>query len=108
MEFDPKTLYEKLVTLGVAWATANQGAEMLEESKHSVLSHLALECLESSQAAKEAFARRHPDYIDHLRKMVVARKDANIAKVKYESAKTYVDLMRTREASLRAASREAT
>jgi|SRR6185369_5679495 len=105
---NPQDIHEKLVTLGEAWAEAQAAAELLEENKKPLLSQLSVECNESSAAAKEAFALRHPDYKKHLDIMVKSRKAANKARVRYDSAKVWVDLLRTLNANERAANRSAT
>jgi len=104
---NPHDIHEKLVTLGEAWAEAQAAAELLEENKKPLLSQLSTESNESSSSAKEMFALRHPDYKSHLEIMVRARKGANKAKVRYDSAKVWVDLLRTQNANERAANRSA-
>jgi len=105
--FEPDKIYEKLSTLGTAWAELNFAAEMLEESKKTLISQLATDSNETSASAKESFALRHDSYIEHIRKMVVARKHANSAKVKYDSARMWAELKRTEAATERAANRSA-
>ena len=108
----PKTwsdsVYEKLMAAGEAWADANAAADILEETKNTVLAQLAADSNESSVAAKENYARAHPDFDRHLRAMVNARKAANRAKVVYDSAKVWVECKRTESANERAANRVAT
>ncbi len=103
----PSDIYQKLITAGTEWAEANAAADLFEETKKVVLSKLADET-DGSMAAREAHAFRHPDYLKHVKSMVEARKIANIAKVRYASIQTFVDLMRTKEASERAANKHAT
>ena len=98
---NPHDIYERLVTAGEDWADQQAAAELLEETKKSLLSNLATE-IDGSQAAKEAFALRHPDYEKHIKTMVNARKAANKAKVRYDSAKIWSELLRTQNANERA------
>jgi len=104
---DPNEIHEKLVTLGEEWADAQAAAELLEETKKPLLSQLSTECNEQSAAAKEAFALRHPDYRKHIEIQVKARKAANKAKVRFDGAKVWVDLLRTQNANERATNRSA-
>lgn len=104
---DTNDIHEKLVTLGEAWAESQAAAELLEENKKPLLSQLSTECNAESATAKEAYALRHEDYKKHLDIMVKARKAANKAKVRYDSAKVWVDLLRTQNANERAANRSA-
>lgn len=103
----PDTIYEKLVTLGDAWADSYAAAELLEETKKSVLAEIMTECNEKSTSAKETYALHSDRYIDHLEKMVSAKRSANRAKVKYDSAKVWAELKRTEAANLRATMKEA-
>lgn len=106
--FKPDSIYEKLVEAGTEWSKANARADGLEECKKVVLSELMDKSDEKSTAAKEAFAYRHPDYRKHLDDMVMARKEANIAKVEYAARQAWCDMMRTQAANERAANRSAT
>lgn len=103
---NPLEIHEKLVTLGSAWAEANYAADLLEETKKTELARL-MNKLEGSQAARETEAMANPLYREHIAKMTETRKTANIAKVKYDSAKVWVDLLRTQNANERAANRSA-
>lgn len=103
---NPHEIYEKLVNLGEEWAKTNYAADILEETKKTELARL-MNGLEGSHAAKETTALANPLYRNHLAKMVEARREANIAKVRYDSAKMYCELMRTQAATERAANRNA-
>lgn len=104
---NPHEIHEKLVTLGTEWAEANSTADLLEETKKSLIAELMTECNEKSSAAKETYALRQKRYLDHIEGMIMARKAANKAKVKYDTAKVWVDLLRTESANERAANRSA-
>lgn len=107
MQFNPTDIYEKLVKLGEEWADTQAAADLLEETRKSVLSQLSTESNETSVAAKESFALRHADYKRHIESMVSTRKAANKARVRYDSAKVFSELMRTAAANERAANRSA-
>jgi phosphoribosyl-ATP pyrophosphohydrolase len=96
------------VKLGEDWSDLNYAADLLEETRKTLISKLANECGETSMAAKDNYALRQGAYDEHVRKMVAARRDANKAKVQYDSAKIWAELKRTEAANERAANRSAT
>jgi hypothetical protein len=95
-------LHERLRLAGEEWADKDAAATLLEETKKSVLAQLMSQHPNVSNAAAETLALAAPEYARHVREMVEARKAANAAKVHYDSAKTWVDLMRTEAATKRA------
>jgi len=107
MENTPTSIYERLVKLGTDWAEKNAIAELAEENKKTLLSQLSYKSNESSVAARESWAMRHEDYLDHIQWMIEARREANKAKVAYDSAKVWFEAWRTVEANERAANRSA-
>lgn len=94
--------YLELVKSGEDWADKDAAATLLEETKKSVLAKLKNESGEKTDAAKETVALCHPDYHQHLEIMVEARRQANRAKVKYDSAKTLAEMRRSEESTRRA------
>lgn len=98
---DPNEVYQKLYEAGNDWADAEAAASLLEESKKSVLAEIMNKVVEKSVAAKESYALQTVDYMDHLKKMVEARRVANRARVKYSSMKVWADMYRTQEATKR-------
>lgn len=108
MQLDPNEIYEKLVTLGTEWAEAKYAADLLDKATKPLIAKLAADSNESSQSAKEAFAHRHSDYKEHCKILAKAEKDEAIARVKYHSAITWSELIRTVAANERAANRSAT
>jgi hypothetical protein len=101
---EPDELYNRLVDLGEKWAELNGDASLYEESKHSVRAELALRFFQDAKSAAKAEMMAEADkrYTDHIRAMVKARTQANIAKVNFDSLRVWVDLMRTKEATKRA------
>jgi len=100
---DPHQLHDRLVRAGSEWADKEAAATLLEETRKSLLAHVTLRFLKgSSFAAAENAARATEEYTDHVQAMVEARRQANQARVKYETAKVYVDLLRTQSATRRA------
>ena len=108
MNLNPNEIYEKLVTAGNEWSEANYAAELLEESKKSLLAQLMTKSAAPSRVAAETKALASFAYKEHIELMVSARRDANKARVKYDSARVYSELLRTQAANERAANREAT
>lgn len=105
MDINPKDIYEKLVKLGVEWAECKYASDLLEDGKKPLISKLGAESNEKSHSAKEAYAYAHDSYTDHCKLLAEANKAEAIAKVKYHSAITYADLMRTVAANERQANK---
>lgn len=108
MNLNPNNIYEQLVKAGESWADAQHAAELLEETRKTLIAQLATESNENSIAAREAFAFRHADYKKHIEAMTGSRRQANKAKVRYDSMKILAELKRTEAANERAANRVAT
>ena len=102
MKFDSDRAYDALIKSGEDWADKDAAASLLEETKKSMLAKVKNDVPEKSDAAKETIALCHPDYLDHLGLMVEARKAANKAKVRYDSAKTLAEMRRSEESTRRA------
>ncbi len=98
---NPDQIYLKLEKAADEFADKEAAASLLEETKHTVLSQCAADWPEESMASAESKARRDPRYIQHLKDMVTARKEANKAKSRYYSISTWIDLMRSKEATER-------
>ena len=94
--------YEALIESGNDWADKDAAANTFEEHKKSVLAKLKNESGEKSDAAKETIALCHTDYLEHITMMVEARRVANRAKVRYDSAKTLAEMRRSEESTRRA------
>lgn len=101
---DPNALAHELSERGLAWADADAAACALEETKSTVLSQLAADHLGRGESAAKAelLAKASPEYRDHLESMVNARKTANRARVRWDTYKAYVELIRSAESSRRA------
>ena len=89
--------------LGNKWADAHAEAEMLEEAKKCVLATITLHYIGDggTKAAAEVQAYASQEYQDHIKRMVEARRRANLAKIELESIKTHLNLTRTYEATRR-------
>lgn len=100
-------MYDELVESGNDYADKKAASSLLQETRKSLLAKLGNESGLSSAAAKESFALAHPSYAEHVAKMVEAERIEIRARVMWESKKIYSELLRTSEATERAANRSA-
>lgn len=100
-EFDPEAIYQKLNETGDDWVDKNAAAEILEETKKTVLAEL-MSALEGPKTEREMKALSDPSYRLHITNMVAARKEANRARVKYDSMRVLAEMRRTQESTRRA------
>jgi hypothetical protein len=98
---DPERAYDALVKAGEDWADADAAASLLEETRKSVMAKLVNEA-EGSISGREYKALADPEYRAHIAGMVTARKAANKARVRYDSAKVLAELRRSVESTRRA------
>ena len=100
----PHEAYERLTSAGDDWADTEAAASLLEETRKTLRATLMVGFIRSGSAIGKALeqAQATPEYLDHVKSMCDARRLANKAKVRWISAQTYVDLMRTAEATKRA------
>jgi hypothetical protein len=98
---DSEKIHHALVRAGEEWADLDAAASLLEETKKSVMAKLINEA-EGSVNAREYKALADPEYTKHVEGMVTARKQANKAKVRYDSAKILAELRRSEESTRRA------
>ena len=102
MTFDPDKFFHSVVEAGNDWADKNAAADLLEETKKSVLAELVNGAAGTSNAAKETVALADPAYKLHVVNMVTARKESNRARVKYDAMKMLAELRRSQESTRRA------
>ncbi len=101
--FDPDKIYAKLMSAGDDWADKKAAAELLEETKKSVLSKVKTELgKDKSDAASETLALCSQEYREHVRSMVEARRLADRARVLYDNLNTLMELRRSEQATRRA------
>lgn len=99
-EFAPESIYKQLLQAGEEWADAEAAAEILEETRKTVLAEIMNGC-QGSAAERERQALADAAYKLHLAKMSSARKEANRARVRYDSAKVLAEMRRTQESTRR-------
>lgn len=99
---DPRTLTDRLIDAGEKWADFNAAADMLEETRSTLLAKITKEHFELPAWKAEAASKGDPRYEEHIRAMVDARQAANRARVRYDSGKAFVELARSAESTRRA------
>ena len=99
-DFNPEGIYRSLLESGEDWADKESAADLLEETKKTVLAEL-MQNYQGSTAERERLALADPAFKLHITNMVSARKEANRAKVRYDSAKVLAELRRTQESTRR-------
>ena len=100
---NPDQIVRNIVSAGEDWADKESAADLLEETKRTVLAELMNQQPASmSVAAKEQVALADPAYRLHLTNMVSARKEANRARVRYDALKVLAELRRSEESTRRA------
>jgi hypothetical protein len=99
---EPEKIYESLVKAGDDWADAEAAADLLEQTRKTVLAKCMNDANGGSIASKEMNALASEEYESFLEGMVTARKAANKARVRYDSAKVLAELRRSQESTRRA------
>jgi len=99
---DPRPLADRLIAAGESWADLNAAAAALEETADTVLAKILSEHFDKPEWKARAVAKSDDRYTGHIKLMVDARQAANRARVRYDSGKAYVELMRSAEATKRA------
>lgn len=95
---------ERLIQVGENWADLDAAASLFEELRKSVLGKLVLEFTASGMPAGKAehAAYDAPEYRQHVTQMVEARRKATRARVRWDTGRVHVELMRSAESTKRA------
>lgn len=101
-KYDPDRLHARLVELGEQWADALAAADLLEETRKSVLAQVMVTSNAKSRSEREDSAMQSSIYREHIQAMVEARRVANRKRVLFDAAKIKIDLMRSMNATRRA------
>ena len=99
---DANLLFKLLTEAGDDWAEKQAAYNILEDTKSSVLSKLALKSEANSVSGREMEARASVEYQEHVKAAQNAFKAYLKAKVKYDNMKIWIDLKRSEEATRRA------
>lgn len=113
-DFDSQRLTTEVVRLGEEWAERDAAAATLEETRKTVLASITLEFVNAGASGRagekartmpvaqaEARALADTRYEQHVELMVQARKEAHIARVRYDMGKMKLELMRSLQATMR-------
>jgi len=100
---DIEAAHARLEEIGSLWADADAAYNALDDVTKTVLSECMAEHEGESQAKAEAAARRSAPFKAHLEALAGARRRMNLARVKYDSARAYIELYRTEMATQRVA-----
>lgn len=86
-------------------AAARAAHEYMDSLTKSVLADLVSQSNETSEAARERWARSQEEYKDHLKKVGAFAKDAYRWRQRYSAAEVKIEIWRTQNANARAAER---
>jgi hypothetical protein len=102
--FDPNVLMKRAEELGDDWAEKDASFGMLDDAKKTLLGKLVSDKLDGGITVSKAeyYAQGHADYAEHIKALGEARKEKNLALVKYNTYKKWIDLIQTKEANKRA------
>jgi len=89
--------YQQIIDAGYDWADKDAAAKFYDDTRKSTLAEVVNRMDAKSMAERESKARDHGDYKDFLKVLRNARKGANLARVKYDAAKTLASLRQTQE-----------
>lgn len=101
LTFNPERIAAELYKRGVAWADADAASHLLEETTKSVLAGVMVGLNAKSVAEAETRARASDEYRAHLQAASQARREANRARVRYDAFKAFIELVRTKAATVR-------
>lgn len=99
-DFAPEAIYRQLLEAGEDWTDKEAAADLLEETKKTVLAEL-MNSFDGSTAERERKALADAAFKLHIVKKNAARKEANRARVKYDSCKVLAEMRRTQESTRR-------
>ena len=90
--------------LGNDWAEKDAAFGMLEDHKKTLEANLIIPELDEGKPTSKAlyYAHAKQEYKEHLDALGKARKEKNLALVKYNTYKKWIDLCQTKEANQRA------
>ena len=104
MTFDPHKLAEQYAQAGKDWCDRRAAADVLLRTCKNMKAKIALRYMEENGGGvskAELIADASDEYDQYCRKAIEAQKEENLASVRYEQIKTYIDMVRTVEASER-------
>lgn len=100
-DFDPEKIYHQIIAAGEEWSDKDAAADILTETKKTVLAEI-MNGLTGPATERERIALADPIFRLHLTNMVSARKESNIARVRYDAVRVLAEMRRTQESTRRA------
>ena len=110
MQIDVDREVQAVAALGIEWAEKNETASLLEETKKTLLAQIIAEITAAARAGGKkglSFAQAETEaladvrYETHLREMTEARREANKARVRHETAGVRLEMLRSLMATQR-------
>lgn len=110
MQIDVDREVNAVAELGIVWAEKHETASLLEETKKTLLAQIIGELMSASRkdgkkgisfAQAETEALADVRYEAHLREMTEARREANKARVRHETAGVRLEMLRSLMANRR-------
>jgi len=98
---DPNEISHKLVSLGEAWADKVAAAEALEDAADAMRAQCFLEARGNVEERKMR-ALLDEDYKEMKGRARDGRRDATKARVRYDSMRAWIELIRSQESTRRA------
>jgi|SRR5690349_23981193 len=105
MTFENRSWSEIFLEAGEEWASLEAAAQLLEDTKSAVLSQKMLALGDIAVNKAEMQVKATPEWQEHIAKIVEARRQANLAKVKKEYVDKKYGEWQSMEANNRAAAR---
>lgn len=103
MNWTPDKIAHELRERGEEWANADAAFRALDDTTKTVLSQISLSYADEKSVAKaEMKARADERYTNHLDALAKARRSANLAKVRFDTFKVWIELKRSEMATQRA------
>ena len=94
-------LSEQYRIVAKSWVEAEAAASVLEDTKSAVLSQQMLALGEMPVSKAEMLTKANPEWVEHIKKIVEARAEANLLKVQLE----YIKMKSGEQASFEATRR---
>jgi hypothetical protein len=95
-------LSDKLWEVGQDWADKDAAASMLEEAKSAYLSQMMAKLGDIPVSHAEREVKASDEWMEYITKMVEARKEANLAKLKVDFIRMKSGEQQSKEATARA------
>ena len=89
--------YRQMVETGNDWAEKDHAFSILDESAKSILSQCKINSTASSDAAKTTEALASDTYMEFTEVMCDAKREKNLAKVKYDAIKALGSFRQTQQ-----------